>query len=66
MKYEMTQTSVSMEGITFVSYGIKSHSYAIPDLSTDRRAVEELVALCNRLDLSEIHLLDVAEDFVCF
>ena len=37
---------------------------AIPDLSTDRMAVEKLVGLCNDLQLDPIHLDDVVEDFL--
>ncbi len=35
-----------------------------PDLATDRRRVQTLVDLCNRLQLDPIHLKDVAEDFL--
>ena len=37
---------------------------AVPDLSTDRMAVEKLVGLCNDLRLDPIHLDDVVEDFL--
>ena len=36
----------------------------IRDISSDRKAVEELVQKCNLLNLSLYHLSDVVEDFL--
>ncbi len=35
---------------------------AIPDLMTDFNRINHLVVLCNKLELSPIHLSDVIED----
>ena len=37
---------------------------SIRDISSDRKAIEELVEKCNRLQLSLIHLGDVVDDFL--
>ena len=34
------------------------------DITSDKNALAELVSLCNRLQLSPIHLHDVIEDFL--
>jgi len=36
----------------------------IGDVSDDREKVEMLAALCNKLDLSPLHLRDIVEDFL--
>ncbi len=36
----------------------------IHDITTDEKALSELVSLCNRLELSTVHLNDVVEDFL--
>ena len=50
-------------------YGIEIESSrgdrdSLPNLSEDRQAVEELLALAARLSLSPTHLRDVAEDWL--
>ncbi len=45
-------------------YGIKSKSKRYDRLSRDRYAVQRLCDLCNELELDEIHLDDVIEDFM--
>ena len=37
---------------------------AVHDVTADRQALSGLVELCNRLELSLIHLNDVVEDFL--
>ena len=37
---------------------------SVHDVTADKQALSELVALCNRLELSTIHLNDVMEDFL--
>ena len=37
---------------------------SIHDVTTDKQALDELVSLCNRLELSTVHLVDVVEDFL--
>ena len=51
-------------GISVQSHSKDYESFVIPDIATDREDVEELAALCNRLQLSPIHLADVIEDFL--
>ena len=58
------------EASTRIGYGIalfennSSLISSFPDVSRDRKAVEKLVNLCNKLDLSPDHLTDVIEDFL--
>ena len=49
-----------------LSYGIKytNGGQRIDDLSFDKQRVQDLVDLCNQLQLDPVHLLDVAEDFL--
>lgn len=37
-----------------------------PDLCGDRKSVERLADLCNKLHLDAIHLKDVVEDFLAY
>lgn len=37
---------------------------SLPDIFFERQKAKELVALCNALDLSPLHLIDVAEDAI--
>ena len=46
-----------------INDGIEIILQSFVDLSPDRGAVEELVRLCNELELSLCHLPDVVEDF---
>lgn len=34
------------------------------DISTDEKAVAHLVSLCNQMELSPTHFLDVVDDFI--
>ena len=36
----------------------------IPDVSSDRKAIEKLIILCNEESLSPCHLDDVVDDFL--
>ncbi len=64
------------EGASFrVSYGIAAYSakaegkcsiiLSVHDITSDKERIEALVCLCNRNELSSIHLRDVVEDFIC-
>ena len=57
------------------AYGIAAYSGAdadgtatvvahVSDITCDEAAIGELVELCNRLELSPMHLYDVVEDFL--
>lgn len=54
---------------SYVTYGIEylgqEERVAVSDISLDKDEVQSLADLCNELELDPIHLLDVAEDFVC-
>ena len=57
------------DGTTVMVYGIEVYPDAsarptlvMRDLFTRRKQAEELVSLCNRLELDPIHLADVIED----
>ena len=62
--YKVISSEIEVEGENYITYGIYGETASVADISTDRERVEKLAELCNRLDLSEIHLIDVAEDFV--
>ena len=58
-----------------VSYGIAMYSSvkkgkeaslvdSIHDITSDKKKLEKLVADCNRLQLSSVHIVDVVEDFL--
>ena len=53
-----------------IAYGIAAYAEdkqtcitKLHDVTSDKDALSELIALCNRLQLSPIHLQDVIEDF---
>ena len=46
------------------SYGIKSDNLVFKDISTDYKKINQLCALCNKLELSELHIKDVIDDFL--
>ena len=57
----------------YTAYGIKVFEISesgerciisLPDVSTDKAFVEALAYLCNKEELSPMHLFDVAEDFL--
>ena len=73
--YEITEETYSSGLNTRTSYGItvyignhKNGSAVIAgkvhDITSDKQALTELIAQCNRLELSPIHLQDVVEDFL--
>ena len=62
--YKVISSEIEVEGENYITYGIYGETVSVADISTDRERVEKLAELCNRLDLAEIHLINVAEDFV--
>ena len=73
--YERIRGITVSEGKRYTTYGIAARLphdseqdgitiAAILDVSTDGEAVDALVARCNRLALSPVHLNDVVEDFL--
>lgn len=73
--YEITEETYSLDTSTRTSYGITAYADGnengtaaiidtVHDITSDKQALTELVALCNRLKLSTIHLRDVIDDFL--
>ena len=73
--YERIRGITVSEGRCYTTYGIVARALcgseqnsvtvaSAPDISTDGEAVDALVARCNRLALSPVHLNDVVEDFL--
>ena len=75
VKYGVIEETYSLGTTYRTAYGIAVYSNSeedgtatvvasIHDITTDKQALSELVCLCNRLELSTIHLNDVVEDFL--
>jgi len=73
--YGITEETYSLGNTTRVSYGVAAYADAdengtaaiaasVHDVTADKQALTRLVSLCNRLELSLIHLNDVMEDFL--
>ena len=73
--YGVTEEVYSLSGNSRRSYGIAVYSNSeidgtatvltsVNDISSDREKLEELVEICNRAELSLIHLNDVINDFL--
>ena len=73
--YEITEETYSLGTNTRTSYGITAYSRnnengttvtvaTVHDITADKQALTELVALCNRLKLSAIHFRDVIDDYL--
>ncbi len=74
--YGITEEIYSLGASSRTSYGIAAYANSaedeatativasVHDISADKQAIAELVLLCNRLELSTVHLLDVVEDFL--
>ena len=75
MTYGITEETYSLGNSTRVSYGVVAYANAdedgtaaivasVHDITADKLALTKLVSLCNRLELSLIHLNDAMEDFL--
>ena len=73
--YGITEEIYTLGSDSRKSYGIVAYSNAdtdktativaaIHDITSDKQKLLELVQLCNKLQLSVIHLGDVVEDFL--
>ena len=73
--YGVTEEAYSFSGSIRKAYGIAAYSNApcdgtatvlasVNDISSERDKLEELVQICNRAELSLVHLNDVIEDFL--
>lgn len=72
-QYILIESSFLTNGVRHTTYGIAYADSsdgtpvileAIPDLSTNKERVRQLVKLCTKLQLSPIHLRDVIDDFL--
>ena len=62
---EKLDTDISEQ--PFCTYGIATKSHecqSIEDVSVDRDFVNSLVELCNKIELSPLHLFDVVDDSI--
>ena len=73
--YGVTEEVYSLSGSSRKAYGIAVYSKpeidgtatvltSVNDITPDRAKLEELVQICNRAELSLIHLKDVINDFL--
>ncbi|MBS5725369.1 MAG: hypothetical protein KHW59_06270 [Clostridiales bacterium] len=62
--YQLTEETFFCEGVSYTAYGIQSKQMTIKNITCNKNALEKLVALCNRISLSSIHLPEVVEDFL--
>ncbi len=63
--WNVTHSSVTAEnGVKHDTYGISKGGTVIKDISLDKQKIRDLVELLNKLDVSEVHALDVVEDFL--
>ena len=53
-----------LEGKPYIGYGIRCKEICIPDITTNKSRLEKMIELCNRLDLSPIHMEDIVLDFI--
>ena len=57
-----------LEGVPHTGYGIEYRSrnqvIRFEDLTTDLLSITDLISLCNKLELSPLHLEDVVDDFL--
>ncbi len=73
--YGIIKNEYIFEGEHRISYGIAVYDApellgttsvicSVPDIYSNYDAIAELVATCNRLQLSPVHLSDVIDDFL--
>lgn len=62
--YRIIASRYTLEGVSYLGYGIKGMKREIEDITTDYARLAVLVKLCNELVLDPIHLEDVVEDFL--
>ena len=62
--WKINETEIKIEGKKVRTFGISANAVEIKDLSTHRGEVEKFIELLNRLEASEIHAYDLAEDFL--
>lgn len=69
-EYELTKWRYIAEGKFHTGYGIALKGNGIydavyiSDITANREKAEKIIALCNELQLSPIHLQEVVDDFM--
>ena len=63
--YTINESKVTdEENEIILSYGISFGEKQIKDISVNKTKIETLVNLCNKNNLSPIHIYDVIDDFL--
>ena len=65
--YKIREDTIFDDSGTLVTvYGldILDHGISIPDIFTSRSAAEAFIKLCNQLDISPVHIMEVIEDIL--
>lgn len=63
-QYQRIHSTVTLEGREQITYGMLCGERVIPDMSTEKEKVDELVSLCNELDLGPVHMQNVVDDWI--
>lgn len=61
---EISEILANEEGLQYTAYGISGAGCRIPDITTDRAAIQSLLERFNRNDVSPIHAFELVEDFL--
>lgn len=62
--FSLIEARYLLEGRYYVGYGIQYGDICIPDITTNKSRLEKFIELCNKLELSPLHIKDIALDFV--
>ena len=73
--YGVVEEKYSLNGLTRTSFGIAVYSgsdiddtsnvvLTISDITSDKAKLKSFVELCNRLELSLIHIFEAVDDFI--
>ena len=62
--YRLISGAYSLEGETYLSFGIQYGNIMIEDISMEQAEVEGLIALCNQEKLDVLQLPGVVADFL--
>ncbi len=62
--WEITKHSyINEDNVEYVGYGVKIGNTEIEDISCSLEKIREFAETLNRCDASEVHALELAEDF---
>ena len=64
LEYRLVKSKIPINNKVILLYGIEAvrRVVAVPNISTNKKKVEELIKLCNEGNLSPVHLNDVIQD----